>query len=284
MTPPDHIELQEGDQIMIWLVGGDRAGNALFGGGTAGSPRAPQLIIRVFSPVVSKVEIDKMTPLLGANVFIQTTIRNNGTTMGSVNVTLIEEMDDGTFLIYESHNITELGPQQKRIVAFSWEAWESGKPDLYIMWNGDESDLTLLQPQIDVKGEDGDGGLFGSGSNIAMILGLLSILVAGAVIAIAAVMMRNRDEWDDEDEWEESEQIAEEMLGKEVTEGVTAQPSPIPQDAPLPEQTPPPGISDEEWLEEAKKFLPDWADDALLGYKNNGWSVEQLVEWKEDNQ
>ena len=42
--------------------------------------------------------------------------------------------------------------------------------------------------------------------------------------------------------------------------------------------------TDEEWLEDAKKELPDWPDDALLSYKENGWSVEQLVEWKNNNE
>lgn len=284
MTPPAHIELQEGDQLVVWLVGSDRAGNDLFGEGTADSPRAPQLIIRIFEPVVSKVEIDDLNPPMGKNVFIQTTIRNDGTTMGDTNVTLIEELDDGSFQYYESHNITGLAPQQKQVVAFSWEAWDSGMPDLYIMWNGDESDLTLLQPQIDVQREDEEGGLFGAGSNIGMILGLLAILVTGGVVAVLALMMRNRDEWEDEEEWENAEEYAEKMLGKEEVGDSSTQPTIVPEDAPLPEQAPPPGLTDEEWLTAAKQELPDWPDDALLVYRENGWSVEQLVEWKENNQ
>jgi hypothetical protein len=284
MTPAPHIKLQEGDQLMVWLVGADRAGNELFGEGTTDSPRAPQLILRVFEPVLSKVEIDDLTPMLYKNVYIQTTIRNNGSTMGSLNVTLVEELDDGSLQYYEAHNITDLGPQQKQVVAFSWEAWDSGMPDLYIMWNGDESDLTLLQPQIDVQEKESEGGIFGAGANIGMILGLLAIIVTGVVIAIVAMMMRNRDGWEDEEEWENAEEYAEKMLGKEDSEGVTAQPTAVPEDAPLPEQSPPPGLSDEEWLESAKQELPDWPDDALLSYRENGWSVEQLVEWKNDNE
>ena len=284
MTPAPHIKLQEGDQLMVWLVGGDRAGNDLFGEGTADSPRAPQLIIRVFEPVIYKVEIDDLTPMLYKNVYIQTTIRNNGSTMGSLNVTLVEELDDGTLQFYESHNITDLGPQQKQVVAFSWEAWDNGMPDLYIMWNGDESDLTLLQPQIDVQEKESESGLFGAGANVGMILGLLAIIVTGVVIVIVAMMMRSREEWEEEEEWEDAEEYAEKMLGKEEIGGVTAQPTIVPEDAPLPEQSPPPGLSDEEWLEDAKKELPDWPDDALLSYKENGWSVEQLVEWKNNNE
>jgi len=284
MTPASHIELQEGDQLMVWLAGEDRAGNELFGEGTADSPRAPQLIIRIFDPVISKVEIDDLTPMIYKNVYIQTTIRNDGSTMGDINVTLIEELDDGALQYYESHNITSLGPQQKQVVAFSWEAWDSGMPDLYIMWNGDESDLTLLLPQIDVQEEDEQGGIFGAGANVGMILGLLAIIVTGVVIVVVAMMMRNRDEWEEEEEWGDAEEYAEKILGKEEIGGVSAQPTIVPEDAPLPEQAPPPGLSDEEWLANAKEELPDWPDDALLSYKENGWSVEQLVEWKNNNQ
>ena len=285
MTPASHIVLQEGDQVAVWLVGSDLAGNELFGEGTANSPRAPQLIIRVFQPVISKVEFDDINPTMGAMVYIQTTIRNNGTTMGSVNVTLVEELDDGSLQIYESHNISDLGPQQKRIVAFSWEAWDTGKPDLYLMWNEDEASLSLLEPQIDVKKVETEGGIFGAGANMGLILGVLAILVSGVVIAIVAVMMRSRDEWDDEEEWEGAEEYAEKMLGQQAAAPVTSQPASVPQDAPLPEQAPPkpPEVSDADWLVVAKEQIPDWSDEALLGYKENGWTIEQLMDWKANN-
>lgn len=284
MQPASHITLGEGDQIAIWLIGGDLAGNDLYGDGTASNPRAPTLVIRIFEPVLSKVEFDQLNPMLGKQVYIQTTIRNNGTTMGSVNVTLVEELDDGTFQIYESHNITDLAPQQKRIVAFSWEAWDSGKPDLYIMWNENENEMSLITPQLDVQEDEVDGGIFGEGSNVGMIIGLLAILVTGVVIAVIAVLMRNRDEWEDEEEWEDAEDYANKMLGKDESSPATSQPSSVPQNAPLPEQAPPPGLSDEEWLESARALLPDWPDEALLTYKENGWTVDQLVEWKNNNE
>ena len=98
--------------------------------------------------------------------------------------------------------------------------------------------------------------------------------------------MRNRDEWDDEEAWEEAEEYAEKMLNTQTTTSSSA-PSPIiqdvPADAPLPEQAPP-QISEDEWLAGAKKELPDWPDESLLGYRDNGWSIEQLVEWKKNNE
>ena len=170
MTPKNQLKLQEGDQVAIWITGSDLAGNDMFGEGTAESPRAPQLIIRVFEPVLFKVEIDQLAPSKGANVYIQTTIRNNGTTMGSINVTLVEELDDGTMEIYQSHNISELAPQQKRVLAFSWEAWYIGKPDLYITWDNDPEQLTILNPQIDVQKDESEGGFFTGGSNIGLVV------------------------------------------------------------------------------------------------------------------
>ncbi|MDP7042708.1 MAG: hypothetical protein QF807_01660 [Candidatus Thalassarchaeaceae archaeon] len=291
MTPPSHFQLQEGDQVAIWITGADLAGNEMFGEGTADSPRAPQLIIRIFEPVLYKVEIDQLEPSIGTNVYIQTTIRNNGTTMGSINVTLVEELDDGTLEIYESHNVSDLAPLQKRVVAFSWEAWDSGKPDLYIMWDDDPNQLTILNPQIEVLSDDTEGGFFGGGSSMGMVvIGLLSILILGVVIAVIAVMMKNRDEWDDEEAWEDAEEYAEKMLNQQKSPEVTASDAEpvttfvaeVPADAPLPEQAPP-QVSDDEWLLEAKEYLPDWPDESLLGYKANGWSVEQLVEWKNNN-
>lgn len=287
MTPPEEIVLQEGDQIVIWLSGRDMAGNELYGEGSEDNPRAPQLIVRIFTPIASKFEIDKTNPPLNSQVYIQATIRNDGTTMGDVNVTLVEELDDGTIQIYESHEIIGLAPQQKRVVGFYWEAWDSGKPDLYLMWDGDVNSLTAVQPQIDVQADDGDGGLFGSSSDLLIIIGLLLFLIVGVVIAVAAVMMKNRSEWDDEEEWDAAEELADKMLGTTtdvVAAASTTAATAVPSDAPLPEQAPPDAVSDEEWMAAAKAMLPDWPEDALLGYRNNGWTIEQLLEWKKNNQ
>lgn len=291
MTPANGFELREGDQVAIWLEGADLAGNELFGEGTADIPRSPRIIIRVFMPEVSKVEIDSLNPDVADDVFIQVTIRNNGTTMGSVNVTLVEELDDGTLQHYDSHVIEDLAPSNKRVVGFAWEAWDSGKPDLYIMWDDDPTRLTIINPQIDVKRDESEGGLFSSGSG-GIIVGILAILALGVAVAVAALLMRQKDEWDDEEEWEEVEAIATEMLDStpsSVAEPATGQESPfsphgqeVPADAPLPEQAPPPG-SEQEWLLKAREQLPDWPDETLLGYKSNGWTIEQLVEWKENN-
>ena len=287
MRPQDGFKFQDGDQIVVWVEGSDLAGNQVFGDGTADSPRAPQLLIRVFEPVLYKVELDNLNPTIGNNVYIQTTIRNNGTSMGSVNVTLVEELDDGTLQIYESHNITNLGPQQKRVVAFSWEAWDSGIPDLYLMWNEDENQLTLIEPQFNVQKNEDEGGLFGSGSNIGPILGLFTILALGVVIAIIAIMARNRNDWDD-DNWDDGEEYAERMLSdqSQTATNTANPPTSVPTDAPLPEQAPPkpPEVSDAEWLVKAKAQIPEWPDETLLGYKENGWTIEQLVEWKANNQ
>ena len=297
MTPANGYELREGDQVAIWLEASDLAGNELFGDGTADSPRSPRIIIRVFLPELAKVEIDNLNPELQDNIFIQVTIRNNGSTMGSVNVTLVEELDDGTLQIYDSHSIENLAPSNKRVVGFAWEAWDSGKPDLYIMWDEDPNRLTMINPQIDVKNAETDGGIFSSGSG-GMIIGLLAILALGVAVAVGAMLMRQKADWDDEEEWEEVEAIATQMLDSPaaappVAEGATPEPSQsaaisphgveVPADAPLPEQAPPPS-SEEEWLAKAKEHLPDWPDESLLGYKANGWTVEALVEWKESNQ
>jgi hypothetical protein len=104
-----------------------------------------------------------------------------------------------------------LAPSNKRVVGFAWEAWDSGKPDLYIMWDEDPNRLTMINPQIDVKNAETDGGIFSSGSG-GMIIGLLAILALGVAVAVGAMLMRQKADWDDEEEWEEVEAIATQML------------------------------------------------------------------------
>ena len=286
LTPSADVTLQSGDQIAIWLEGHDLAGNELFGEGTVDTPRAPQLLIRVFDPVVTKFEVDPVSPQVNEDVVIKVTVRNDGTTMGTVNVTFLEELDDGRFQIYESQWIADMAPNQKQELIFTWQAWARGKPDLYIMLNGDAENMFVVNPQVDVQKEDGTGGILGlgTGAGIGLVILLLVIILLGSTIAVAAVLLRRREDWDDEEAWEEAEAMATEML-----DAAPAEPSmtaPVPADAPLPEQTPPEvePESVDDWLSAAREQLPGWPDDTLLGYRENGWSIEQLVSYRDGNE
>jgi len=285
LTPSADVTLQSGDQIAIWLEGHDLAGNELFGEGTVDTPRAPQLLIRVFDPMVTKFEVDPVRPQVNDDVVIKVTVRNDGTTMGTVNVTFLEELDDGRFQIYESQWIADMAPNQKQELVFTWQAWARGKPDLYIMLNGDAENMYAIDPQVDVQKEEGTGGILGlgTGAGIGLVILLLVIILLGGIIAVAAVMLRQREDWEDEEAWEEAEAMATEML-----DAAPAEPSPtapVPADAPLPEQTPPEvePESVDDWLSIAREQLPGWPDDTLLGYRENGWSIEQLVAYRDEN-
>ena len=284
LTPSAGVTLETGDQIAIWLEGHDLAGNELFGEGTADTPRAPQLLIRVFNPSVTKFEVDQVRPHVNEDIVIKVTVRNDGTTMGTVNVTFLEELDDGRFQIYESQWVADMAPNQKQEIIFAWQAWAPGKPDLYIMLNGDAEHMFAVDPQVDVQREEGSGGFMGTGAGIGLVILLLAIILLGGIIAVAAVILRQRDDWDDEDAWEEAEAVATEML-----DAAPAGPSPtptVPADAPLPEQTPPAvePESVDDWLSSAREQLPGWPDDTLLGYREDGWSIEQLIAYRDESE
>ena len=284
LTPPADVTLQSGDQLAIWLEGHDLAGNEMFGDGTADTPRAPQLLIRVFDPQVDKFEVSPEKPQVNEDVVIKVTLRNVGTSMGTVNVTFLEELDNGQHQIYDSQWVANMTPGQKQELTFTWQAWDTGKPDLYIMLNDDEGNMIAVDPQIDVQKEEGSGGLMGTEASVGLVVLLLGIILLGSIIAVAAVMMRQREDWDDEDAWEEAEAIATEMLDS-VPEAASSPSAPIPADAPLPEQTPPavePESADD-WIISAREQLPGWDDDILLGYHEDGWSIEQLVAYREEN-
>ena len=282
LTPSAGVTLQSDDQIAIWLEGHDLAGNELFGDGTADTPRAPQLLIRVFTPSVTKFEVDIVRPYVNEDVVIKVTVRNDGTTMGTVNVTFLEELDDGRFQIYESQWIADMAPNQKQELIFEWQAWAPGKPDLYIMLNGDAEHMFAVDPQMDVQRDEGSGGFMGTGAGIGLVILLLAIILLGGIIAVAAVMLRQREDWDDEDAWEEAEAIATEMLDA-APAGISPTPT-VPADAPLPEQTPPAvePESVDDWLSSAREQLPDWPEDTLLSYREDGWSIEQLVAYRDE--
>ncbi len=98
------------------------------------------------------------------------------------------------------------------------------------------------------------------------------------------MLLRRREDWDDEEAWEESRGDGERDARRRAC-GAQHELHPCPPMRPLPEQTPPEvdPESVDDWLSSAREQLPGWPDDTLLGYRENGWSIEQLVAYRDEN-
>ena len=203
MRPTDGEKLLEGDQIVIWFEGVDLAGNSLEGDGTEDSPRVPLLEIIEFVPVFSSWSITPVSPEYSDIVQIQAIFTNEGLRAGSINVTLVELIDDDWHIHATSTlNLTSLDTDASLV--FEWEAWKAGTAELYIYIDGDSENPSRVD-EFTVKGEEKPGGAASTPILIA-IVGVLALLVVGLLsVIVLRKPSESMDEYHD-DVWGDEEE------------------------------------------------------------------------------
>ena len=116
MRPANGARLTDGDYMAVWFSGEDFSGYALTGEGSADDPRYPSLNIIEFNPVLSGWTITPLTPDYGDIVTIELAFENEGLRVGTINVSLLEEIEGNWRNVSESVEIT-LGPKKKNVIA-----------------------------------------------------------------------------------------------------------------------------------------------------------------------
>ena len=203
MRPSDGQKLLEGDQIIVWFAGVDLAGNALEGDGTEASPRVPLLEIIEFVPIFSAWSITPDSPDYSDIVQIRAIFANEGLRAGSINVTLVEDID-GEWHIHASTLLNLTSLDTDATIDFEWEAWKAGPAELYIYIDGD-SENPLPVDEFTVKGEEGSSA---GGSTTILLVAIVGFLVILVVGLLGVIVLRKPSEsmdeyhevWGDEDE------------------------------------------------------------------------------------
>ena len=181
----DASRLTTGDQLVVWVVGTDLAGHALTGPGSEDDPRSPELLVIYFHPVLSDVSSTPEHPLLGDHLLIEARLTNHGNTRGEVKVSLWALSDGDRREVMDEQQF-ELLPQQSMLVTFSAEAWKLGDLQLYLVLDGDESNLTTVPvgEVYDARGTDTLLKSLASGelSTVGLVVLLFVILLFGSVV------------------------------------------------------------------------------------------------------
>ena len=144
LRPTDGKKLLEGDQIIFWFEATDLAGNNLQGDGTEDSPRVPLLEIIEFVPVLKSWAIEPLVPEFGESVSIRASFENQGIRSGTINVTLVERIEDSWY-VHDSIVIELTSLDSDASATFEWEAWKSGSSELYIYIDGDLDNRTAVE-------------------------------------------------------------------------------------------------------------------------------------------
>ena len=204
LRPSDGQRLLEGDQIILWFEAIDLAGNELEGDGTENSPRVPLLEIIEFIPVICEScwSIEPLSPNFGDIVAIQAFFTNQGLRGGSINVTLVEMIEDE----WHTHNSTTLiltSMDSDASVVFEWEAWKAGTTNLYIIIDDDSSNLIPVKEFV-VNGADESSG---AGTTTVLLVAVVGVLVVVVIGLLSVIVLRkpseSMDEYLDEEIWDD---------------------------------------------------------------------------------
>ena len=202
LRPADGNKLLEGDQIVFWFEATDLAGNSLQGDGTEDSPRVPLLEIIEFVPVLKSWSIEPLVPEFGESVIIRASFENQGIRSGSINVTLVENIED-SWHIHDSIIIQLTSLDSDESATFEWEAWKSGAAELYIYIDGDLDNRTAVE-EFMVAGAPESGGVASTTVLLIAVVGLLVIIV---IALLGVIIFRKPSEsmgeygeeaWEDE--------------------------------------------------------------------------------------
>jgi hypothetical protein len=196
----DSTLLKPDDDLVVWVVGTDYAGNSLVGVGSEGDARMPLLRVIFFQPVVSDLLVNPHEPTVESIFVIDGKVMNEGNDMGQVKVGLWTWQgngDTGRYVLLNETNLTLL-PQQHAMFSFNVEAWASGDLQLYIALNDDMTNLTSVP--VGLVREQTAGEILFQNLNSPAAIGLLILIVVVAIMVGMVMARKEEDDWDDLDD------------------------------------------------------------------------------------
>ena len=285
---PTQAQITQVDLVM-WVEGSDSAGWAIKGGGPDSSggissiySSEPEhnsqyrLVHEQAKFSVMEVRMNPKAPEVGQTPELEITIQNIGTQDG--NITLeIQSVVGGGFPTVETTTTTDVINQGMQMNVFITDLEEFASPTsgMYflvvdaqtneVLWNGSQNGKSF---NVAVASED-DGFLAGGGMLIVIGLGTL-ILVLLVVVVVLARRNSGDGSYEYEYEYEEDKDFVD-----------------IPQ-ASSPRGPPPAGppVAQEvdPVMAAALAEFPQWDQATIQGYFDQGWDIDSLRDWVNNNQ
>ena len=121
------FNINEGDQLVIWLTLTDNSGKSLMGFATIDEPLIPKLTWIDFEPVINLVELRTDNPVNGEPLLVTTRLVNTGLEQGQVTV----EISDINGKLLASNDVIIDGGDYK-LIDWEIEAWTAGDIQLIV--------------------------------------------------------------------------------------------------------------------------------------------------------
>ena len=276
---PDPVEpsaaQMAGVRVIFWVYGTDSAGSSILGGGptsegnvvpiNGNSDEATSqynLINEEAVFTVGTVRFDPAQPEVGQQMTLEVYLQNTGSLAGTVDLRVMG-VYDGIASRETVHTSQELGIGATAWESITLEAYLIPTTGLYyliydevsgeLLYNGSETAGGLIN--VKVQSDEGQGG--------AMALLLVGLVGVVAVLATLVMVLLRRGGGgsvvDDDDEYDDYED--------EDTKQVVN----IPASAPAADVSP--------QMAEAMKTFPQWTQEQIQGYFDQGWDIPSLLEW-----
>ena len=289
--PVDPTQSQlTGIDIILWIEGRDSAGWDIDGGGPQTGLDGMEMVSGIYSsdPIhnseyrlvyeeasfkVIDVRMTPKNPEVGDTPELEITLKNDGTKDG--NITLeIQSVKDGGFptteLTFTTEDI-EMGATMN-IFVNDLEVFGSPTSGMYFIIVDSESNLPLwngseYSKSFNVAEESGDDGLL-SGSGMLIVIGLSTLIL---ILLLVVVILARRGSNEGTYEYEYEYEVEDE---KSVVD--------LPRAGP-PSAGPPPANVDPVMAAAMAEF-PQWDQATIQGYFDQGWDIDSLRDWVNNNQ
>ena len=273
--------------LVMWIEGSDSAGWSVKGGGPDSSGGVSsiysadpehnsqyRLVHEQAKFSVMEVRMTPKAPEVGETPELEITIQNIGTQDGTITIE-IQSVVGGGFPTMETTITTDEISQGSQLNVFITDLEEFASPTsgMYflvveaesneVLWNGSQNGKSF---NVAVASDD-DGFLAGAGMLVVIGLGTL-ILVLLVVVVVLARRGGEDGSYEYEYEYEDDKEYAD------IPKARTGPPS----------AGPPPAQNVDPTMAAALAEFPQWDQATIQGYFDQGWDIDSLKDWVNNNQ
>jgi hypothetical protein len=276
-TDPEESQI-DSVEVVFWIDATDSAGTqAMLGGGlTDEGGIAPifssdpthkssyELIFEEASFDVKNVRISPAKPEVGEDIELEIEVLNTGTLDGSTVLNIRSVINGGVPVLEASIDTGDIPVGASQWVKVDLQQFTLPTTGMYylisdnttgdLLYNGSSQGESF---NVKVQSDSGDSGGF------MLILAILGIAVAVLGTLVVVLIRRGGDD-DMFDEYEDEEEKAyAELPGQ--SKPVSGPPAPAANVSPE--------------MARAMEQFPQWTQDEIQGYFDQGWSIEALKDW-----
>ena len=277
---PDATQI-DNVEVVFWIDATDSAGaQATSGGGPTGEggigpifssdpehKSLYQLIHEEASFTITDVVMRPAKPEVGQDLVLEIKVLNTGTMDGSTVLNIRSVINDGAPLLEGEVSTGEITVGQSAWVEVTLQQFDLATTGMYYLISDNTTTETLYNGSeagesfnVKVESQSSDS------SGFFLILAILGIAIA-VLGTLVFVLSRRSDGSDLFDEYDEEG-------GKAYVE-LPGQPQPVSG----PPQASAPGVNVSPEMAHAMTQFPQWTQEEIQGYLDQGWSVEALREW-----